>query len=62
MGWVEEDAIDSYTFDEQFHTFQSFGYARDPALGSGLRYKPLVGDAQAAAELKGMFSKLFSKI
>ena len=38
-GAVEATAIGEYDFDEQFNTFQSFGYAANPSamLGGALR-------------------------
>ena len=42
-GSVERAAIEEWSFDEQYHTFQSFGYAQDAAGG-----QKLVGDGAAA--------------
>ena len=50
-GYVEEAAISEFAFEQQRRTFQSFGYAQDPAA-NGARF---VGDAQKAAQLGGMY-------
>ena len=33
-GHVELHNMDDYTFDEQYHTYQNFGYALDPSRGN----------------------------
>jgi len=47
-GRVEEAAMNDVAFNEQFHTFHSFGYAADPT-GSG----DFVGNSGRRAILKG---------
>eukprot|EP01105_Mastigella_eilhardi_P008703 TRINITY_DN209_c0_g2_i1.p1 TRINITY_DN209_c0_g2~~TRINITY_DN209_c0_g2_i1.p1 ORF type:complete len:634 (-),score=210.78 TRINITY_DN209_c0_g2_i1:66-1886(-) len=47
-GFVEDLSTDQFTFDEQFHTFHSFGYGVDPAS-----QKRIVGDAAKLAQQQG---------
>jgi len=53
-GAVEPTAIGEYEFDEQFNTFQSFGYAANPSamLGAGGESEVL-GDVKAWAKNQG---------
>jgi pre-mRNA-processing factor 17 len=49
-GYVEEAGLSDFAFEQQRRTFQSFGYALDPSSnGQGI-----VGDAEAAQQLKGV--------
>uniref|UniRef100_A0A7N0U0Y2 Pre-mRNA splicing factor n=1 Tax=Kalanchoe fedtschenkoi TaxID=63787 RepID=A0A7N0U0Y2_KALFE len=36
--FVEEAAIESFVFDEQYNTFQKYGYAADPSASTGYNY------------------------
>jgi len=47
-GSVERAAVEDWSFHEQFHTFQSYGYAMDASGGTRL-----VGDADAIAKNGG---------
>ncbi|XP_048233267.1 pre-mRNA-processing factor 17 isoform X1 [Ricinus communis] len=44
LGFVEDAAIDSFVFDEQYNTFHKYGYAADPSASEGNNY---VGDLDA---------------
>ncbi|CAI5469690.1 unnamed protein product [Closterium sp. Yama58-4] len=35
LGSVQDAAVDSFVFDEQYHTFQAYGYSVDPASVNG---------------------------
>ncbi|KAF3611453.1 hypothetical protein DY000_02044920 [Brassica cretica] len=48
LGFVEDASIGSFVFDEQYSTFQKYGYAADP---SGMNY---VGDAEALKQNNGV--------
>ncbi|KAJ0229131.1 WD_REPEATS_REGION domain-containing protein [Hirschfeldia incana] len=48
LGFVEDASIGSFVFDEQYSTFQKYGYAADP---SGMNY---VGDAEALKQNDGV--------
>jgi len=53
-GAVEEAAVDGFSFTEQFHTFDQFGYGRGVGVGAGAGGSAaLVGDAGAAAARSG---------
>ncbi|XP_011041458.1 PREDICTED: pre-mRNA-processing factor 17-like isoform X1 [Populus euphratica] len=41
LGFVEDAAIDSFVFDEQYNTFHKYGYAADPSASEGNNY---IGD------------------
>ncbi|KAJ4823304.1 hypothetical protein Tsubulata_026954 [Turnera subulata] len=51
LGFVEDAAIDSFVFDEQYNTFHKYGYAADPSASEGNNY---VGDLDALRENKGI--------
>ncbi|KAJ8451640.1 hypothetical protein Cgig2_018274 [Carnegiea gigantea] len=44
LGFVEDAAINSFVFDEQYNTFHRYGYAADPSASAANSY---VGDAEA---------------
>ncbi|KAL6187075.1 hypothetical protein ACLB2K_043190 [Fragaria x ananassa] len=44
LGFVEDAAIEPFIFDEQYNTFQNYGYAADPSASAGYNY---VGDLTA---------------
>uniref|UniRef100_A0A7N0VFP5 Pre-mRNA-processing factor 17 n=1 Tax=Kalanchoe fedtschenkoi TaxID=63787 RepID=A0A7N0VFP5_KALFE len=44
LGFVEDAAIESFVFDEQYNTFHKYGYAADPSASTGFNY---VGDIDA---------------
>ncbi|XP_021742482.1 pre-mRNA-processing factor 17-like isoform X2 [Chenopodium quinoa] len=44
LGFVENAAIDSFVFDEQYNTFHKYGYAADPSASAVNNY---VGDFDA---------------
>ncbi|XP_050372379.1 uncharacterized protein LOC126790253 isoform X1 [Argentina anserina] len=44
LGFVEDAAIEPFIFDEQYNTFQHYGYAADPSASAGYNY---VGDLTA---------------
>lgn len=44
LGFVEDAAINSFVFDEQYNTFHKYGYAADPSAAAGHNY---VGDVDA---------------
>ena len=47
-GYVEEiEGLEEYNFQEQYHTFQSYGYAVDPGSMA------VVGDAAKANATQG---------
>ncbi|CAN8311925.1 unnamed protein product [Cochlearia groenlandica] len=48
LGFVEDASIGSFVFDEQYSTFQKYGYAADP---SGMNY---VGDVEALKQNDGV--------
>ncbi|CAI9105830.1 OLC1v1004845C1 [Oldenlandia corymbosa var. corymbosa] len=48
LGFVEDAAIESFVFDEQYNTFHKFGYAADPSANN------IVGDADALQENGGL--------
>ncbi|KAJ7299717.1 hypothetical protein O6H91_03G041100 [Diphasiastrum complanatum] len=50
LGFVEDAAISSFMFDEQYNTFHRFGYAADPSAANG---DNLVGDADALKNVAG---------
>uniref|UniRef100_A0A6A7G766 Pre-mRNA-processing factor 17 n=2 Tax=Hirondellea gigas TaxID=1518452 RepID=A0A6A7G766_9CRUS len=52
-GYVEEHALDDFVFDEQYHTFQSFGYASDPARHNTGGEEHFVGDSKLFLENQG---------
>lgn len=45
-GHVEDANLSSFSFDEQYHTFQSKGYAEDPTGGGTVRHRDLVAAGQ----------------
>jgi pre-mRNA-processing factor 17 len=47
LGFVENAAIESFVFDEQYNTFYKYGYAADPSASEGNNY---VGDMDALKE------------
>eukprot|EP00897_Mesotaenium_endlicherianum_P008619 jgi/Mesen1/7786/ME000408S06893 len=47
LGVVEDTAIAPFLFDEQYNTFQAFGYGVDPASAAGSR---VVGNLKAFSE------------
>ncbi|KAK4760472.1 hypothetical protein SAY87_005365 [Trapa incisa] len=51
LGYVEDAAIDSFIFDEQYNTFQRYGYAADPSASVGYNY---VGDLEALKQNDGI--------
>ncbi|KAF6175865.1 hypothetical protein GIB67_003353 [Kingdonia uniflora] len=51
LGFVENAAIDTFLFDEQYNTFHKYGYAADPSGSSGVNY---VGDMDALAKNDGI--------
>uniref|UniRef100_A0A7C9AUQ5 Pre-mRNA-processing factor 17 n=1 Tax=Opuntia streptacantha TaxID=393608 RepID=A0A7C9AUQ5_OPUST len=44
LGFVEDAAINSFVFDEQYNTFHRYGYAADPSASAANSY---VGDVEA---------------
>lgn len=50
MGVVDDTAIEPFMFDEQYNTFQAFGYGVDPSSSGG---KDLVGDFEKFEEMGG---------
>ncbi|CAI5497908.1 unnamed protein product [Closterium sp. Naga37s-1] len=44
LGSVQDASVDSFVFDEQYHTFQAYGYSVDPASVNGTE---VVGDKEA---------------
>ncbi|XP_050206396.1 uncharacterized protein LOC126656006 isoform X1 [Mercurialis annua] len=51
LGFVEDAAIDSFLFDEQYNTFHKYGYAADPSGSEGNNY---VGDLDALNKNDGI--------
>ncbi|KAK3443135.1 pre-mRNA-processing factor 17 isoform X1 [Eucalyptus grandis] len=51
LGFVEDAAIGSFLFDEQYNTFQRYGYAADPCASTGNEY---VGDLDALKQNDGI--------
>ncbi|WCJ38421.1 Pre-mRNA-processing factor 17 [Euphorbia peplus] len=51
LGFVEDAAIDSFVFDEQYNTFHKYGYAADPSASEGNNY---VGDLDALQKNNGI--------
>ncbi|OAY34556.1 pre-mRNA-processing factor 17 isoform X1 [Manihot esculenta] len=51
LGFVEDAAIDSFVFDEQYNTFHKYGYAADPSASEGNNY---VGDLDALKKNDGI--------
>lgn len=51
LGFVEDAAIGSFLFDEQYNTFQKYGYAADPSASAGNDY---VGDLDALKQNDGI--------
>ncbi|KAJ6321536.1 hypothetical protein OIU77_011581 [Salix suchowensis] len=51
LGFVENAAIDSFVFDEQYNTFHKYGYAADPSASAGNNY---VGDLDALEKTNGI--------
>ncbi|KAK4753596.1 hypothetical protein SAY87_001700 [Trapa incisa] len=51
LGFVEDAAIDSFIFDEQYNTFQRYGYAADPSASVGYNY---VGDLDTLKQNDGI--------
>lgn len=51
LGFVENAAIDSFLFDEQYNTFHKYGYAADPSASEGNNY---VGDLDALQKNNGI--------
>ncbi|KAJ9176398.1 hypothetical protein P3X46_011715 [Hevea brasiliensis] len=51
LGFVEDAAIDSFVFDEQYNTFYKYGYAADPSASEGNNY---VGDLDALQKNNGI--------
>ncbi|KAI3852350.1 hypothetical protein MKX03_018830 [Papaver bracteatum] len=51
LGFVENAAIDTFVFDEQYNTFHKYGYAADPSGSSGTNY---VGDLDALQKNNGI--------
>ncbi|XP_057528777.1 uncharacterized protein LOC130807543 isoform X2 [Amaranthus tricolor] len=51
LGFVENAAIDSFVFDEQYNTFHKYGYAADPSASAVNNY---VGDFDALEKNKGV--------
>ena len=49
LGSVQDAVVDSFMFDEQFHTFQAFGYSVDPAGQTG---GEIVGDQDMVENTK----------
>jgi pre-mRNA-processing factor 17 len=56
-SWVEKTYVDAAVFDEQYQTFNTYGYAANPSDGvesGGDRLKKFVGDLDRLHENKGM--------
>ncbi|XP_038713980.1 pre-mRNA-processing factor 17-like isoform X2 [Tripterygium wilfordii] len=51
LGFVEDAAIDSFVFDEQYNTFHKYGYAADPSASAGNNF---VGDLEALNQNNGI--------
>ena len=51
LGFVENAAIDSFVFDEQYNTFHKYGYAADPSASAGNNY---VGDLDTLEKTNGI--------
>ncbi|KAL7585407.1 uncharacterized protein LOC111921203 isoform X1 [Lactuca sativa] len=51
LGFVENAAIEPFTFDEQYNTFYKYGYAADPSASAGYNY---VGDLNALKQNDGI--------
>ena len=51
LGFVEDAAIDSFVFDEQYNTFHKYGYAADPSASAGNNY---IGDLDVLEKNNGI--------
>ncbi|KAF5746610.1 pre-mRNA-processing factor 17-like isoform X1 [Tripterygium wilfordii] len=51
LGFVEDAAIDSFVFDEQYNTFHKYAYAADPSASAGNNF---VGDLEALNQNNGI--------
>ncbi|EFJ18617.1 hypothetical protein SELMODRAFT_444442 [Selaginella moellendorffii] len=51
LGVVEDSSISPFTFDEQYHTFQAFGYAADTSAPNGAN---LIGDPDKIKDNAGL--------
>lgn len=49
-GYVEEHAMSTAVFDQQFHTYKSYGYAADPTTST------IVGDLDRYQQNKGIIN------
>ncbi len=54
-GWVEEEAIDEFSFKERYQTFQSYGYALNPSVGVLPVTSDYIGNADAAQKMGGEY-------
>lgn len=50
-GYVDIEHVDDMSFTEQYHTYQSFGYALNPTLSDNNKY---IGDKESLTENKSM--------
>ncbi len=51
-GWAEKTQIDAFAFEEQYLTFQNYGYAADPSVNAGSAGR-IIGDSEAHAQRGG---------
>ena len=56
-GYAETHLMDDFTFNEQYHTYQSFGYALDPSKGVStncINKQSFIGDKESLKKNKAM--------
>merc|ERR1712154_313892 len=53
-GYVEIENVDHLSFSEQYHTFQSFGYAVDPSTATTNAQNKYIGDTEKLKENEAM--------
>jgi pre-mRNA-processing factor 17 len=58
-GWAEKTNIDAFSFDEQYLTFQNYGYAADPSVNAGANR--VIGEEKLKAEKEGDVLSGFNK-